>query len=183
MTGSQYAPGQWANQFSSSASALTPCRKDDSAGESPKTTVILRNLPVELKRDMLTQLLDDEGFSRRYDFLHLPVDFRTKVGLGYAIVNLVDHDVAEDVRKHFNGFSNWPCVNANVCEVAWNDPHQGLGSNIERYRNSPLMHSSIPEVFRPVLLQNGKRKIFPAPTSQIRPPRIRHRKSGMPVKA
>jgi len=103
--------------------------------------------------------------------------------LGYALLNLVSHDVALSVQKHFNGFANWPCGNENVCEVAWNSPHQGLETHIERYRNSPLMHASVPESYRPVLFANGVRKPFPAPTSRIRAPRIRHQKAGAQLDA
>merc|ERR1719454_87460 len=58
------------------------------------TTVMMRNLPVELTRDMLLQLLNDQGFAGEYNFIYMPVDFVKQVGLGYAFVNLVGNDVA-----------------------------------------------------------------------------------------
>jgi hypothetical protein len=125
-------------------------------------------------------MLDDEGFFGAYDFAHLPVDFQTKVGLGYALVNMVSHSEALRVQEHFDGFKRWPFPCENVCEVAWNGAHQGIALHIERYRNSPLMHESVPESYRPVLLENGLRIEFPAPTvRRIRPPRIRHQKNDM----
>lgn len=145
---------------------------------SVATTVILRNLPMECMRDMLAQILDDEGFSGMYNFIHVPTDFQTKAGLGYALLNLVTHEDAMSVQKHFEGFTNWPCHSDNVCEVAWNSPHQGLETHVDRYRNSPLMHSSVPEAYRPVLFENGVRIKFPASTTRIRAPRIRHQKPG-----
>jgi len=127
---------------------------------------------------MFLQTLDDQGFSGMYNFVHVPTAFETKLGLGYALVNLETHEVAVSVLEHFEGFSNWSCSSDNLCEVDWNSPHQGLETHVERYRNSPLMHSSIPEAFRPVMFKNGVRVEFPAPTTRIRAPRIRHQKPG-----
>merc|ERR1719461_2657977 len=54
-----------------------------------RTTLMLRNLPLDYTRDMLLQLLDKEGFAGKYDFIYLPVDFKTRAGLGYAFLNMV----------------------------------------------------------------------------------------------
>jgi len=146
--------------------------------EPERTTIILRNLPLECTRDMLLHILDSEGFWGCYNFLHLPVDFQTKAGLGYALLNLVSGQAAARVKNHFSGFSSWPFPSDNVCSVAWNTPQQGLSPHIERYRNSPLMHASVPEAYRPVLFKEGVRVRFPGPTARIRAPRIRHAKPG-----
>jgi len=164
------------------ASALAS-RRDKNNASTSDSTVILRNLPLETTRDSLLDLLDREGFSGGYDFLHLPMDFQTKAGLGYALLNLVSHKVALQVHQYFNGFRNWPYASDNVCEVAWNSPQQGLETHIERYRNSPLMHPSVPETYRPVVLVDGVRAQFPPPTHRIRPPRIRHQKPTSEQKA
>jgi hypothetical protein len=147
-----------------------------------RTTIILQNVPCQCTRDALVQILDEQGFFGGYDFVHLPIDFQTKAGLGYALVNMVNHRVALRAHQRFAGFSKWPFPSENVCEVAWNQPHQGLAAHIERYRNSPLMHGSVPDAHRPALFQNGLHIAFPAPTTRIRPPRIRHQKADF-VKA
>lgn len=146
------------------------------ACNSDKTTIILRSLPIECTRDVLLRILFDEGFGEAFDFLHVPVDFQTWAGLGYALVNFATHEMALRVQAHFDGFARWPFPSDKVCEVAWNGPHQGLSTHIERYRNSPLMHFSVSEIYRPVLYEEGARVRFPAPTARIRAPRIRHQK-------
>lgn len=186
------APGTWSKPHGTSGSSALQRGKAKKSNVVPQekrgsckceaTTVILRNLPLETTRDMLLQILDTEGFSGGYDFVHLPVDFQTRSGLGYALVNLVSHDVALSVHRHFEGFRMWPCPSDNVCEVAWNSPHQGFETHIERYRNSPLMHPSVPEAFRPLVFVNGCRVDFPAPTTRIRAPRIRHQKPDESLK-
>jgi hypothetical protein len=138
--------------------------------------VIFRNLPTMCTRDMLTKTLDAEGFAGLYDFVHVPVSLLDLVGLGYALVNMVDHDSAERARKYFTGFREWPVPASEPCEVRWSSSNQGTAVHIERYRNSPLMHESVPRQYRPALYRNGVLAPFPRPTMRLRPPRVRHQK-------
>jgi len=143
--------------------------------DADRTTVMLRNLPNDYKRDMLLKLLDSEGFAGRYNFVYLPMDFKRMAGLGYAFVNMETPEDAQAAWKHFSGFQQWTLQSMKVCEVAWGEPLQGLEAHIERYRNSPVMHEEVPEEFKPVLFENGKRMTFPDPTKRIRPPRMKYR--------
>lgn len=144
------------------------------SGET-RTTVMLRNLPNSYTRRMLLELLDSEGFAGRYDFVYLPVDFSSFIGLGYAFVDLVTPSDATELTRHFEGFSDWVTASDKVCTVTWSSPHQGLEQHIERYRNSPVMHGSIPEEWKPVLLKDGRILPFPGPTKHIKPPKLRIR--------
>merc|ERR1712046_334102 len=147
-----------------------------SCEENPQkdlTTVMMRNLPVELTRDMLLQLLNDQGFAGEYNFLYMPIDFVKQVGLGYAFLNLVSNDVAPRFWKSFDRFCSWPVCSSKVCRLGWSTPHQGLQKHIERYRNSPLMHKDVPDEIRPVLFENGVRVAFPPPTKALHAPRLR----------
>merc|ERR1712190_533361 len=144
------------------------------------TTVVLRNLPLNYKRTMLLRMLDYEGFAGKFDFVYLPVDFDTGAGLGYAFVNLVSPDVVQHFWKTFDGYRKWMFRSNKVCSVGWSRPHQGLATHMERFRNSPLMHESVPDEYRPVLLDKGVRVSFPQPTQALRPPNFS--KSGKPSK-
>jgi len=139
-----------------------------------RTTVMFRNVPNDYSRDALMQMLDDEGFAGQYNFVYLPVDFRTQSGFGYAFVNLVDGKIAAGFMAKFNGFSSWSLPSQKVAEVTWSHPSQGLVIHVERYRNSPVMHESVPDAFKPAMFENGERIVFPPPTKAIRMPRIRH---------
>jgi len=136
-----------------------------------RTTVIVRNLPHGYSRGMLLDLLDTEGFEGRYDFVYLPADFERWVPLGYAIVNFHTNEEAEYAREHFHGFRDWKMVSQNVCESVWAEPLQGLAQHCERYRNSPVMHDSVPDEFKPAVFVHGRRAAFPTPTKRIQRPK------------
>lgn len=134
------------------------------------TTVMLRNLPNDYTRDMLLEFLDTRGFIGCYDFAYLPVDFKRKAGLGYAFVNFITHEDAERAKRDLQGFSDWKVYSQKVLQVAWSTPLQGLAANIDRYRNSPVMHPDVPDEFRPLLFNSGRPVPFPPPTRHIPPP-------------
>jgi hypothetical protein len=139
------------------------------------TTVMMRNLPNNMTREALIDIIDAEGFRDCYDFFYLPLDFKNMVGLGYSFVNLLDPETARRFHAHFSGFSEWgPSVSSEkVCEVSWSNALQGRDAHIERYRNSPVMHESMLDEAKPMLFENGKRLTFPEPTKRIRVPKKR----------
>mmetsp|Transcript_34987 Transcript_34987/g.81160 ORF Transcript_34987/g.81160 Transcript_34987/m.81160 type:complete len:420 (+) Transcript_34987:76-1335(+) len=141
-----------------------------SGTEPEKTTLMLRNLPNDYTRSMLLELLDVSGFISRYDFVYLPTDFSRRAGLGYAFVNMVTAADAQLVRGVLEGFRQWSVPSSKVCSVGWSSECQGLDANIERYRNSPIMHNSVPDEFKPVILSGGVRIPFPRPTRKPRKP-------------
>jgi hypothetical protein len=137
------------------------------------TTVMLRNLPNKYTRAMLIDMLINEGFSGKFNFVYLPVDFKTHAGLGYAFVDLTTPAEAQRMRHHFEGFSRWLLTSDKICTVSWSHPEQqGYAAHVERYRNSPVMHDTVPEDWKPCLFQNGQLVLFPLPTRKIRPPRL-----------
>jgi hypothetical protein len=166
--------------------AINQCDSEE-ARKAQYTTVMLRHLPSGFTREMLLRLLDTEGFVGSFDFVYLPVDFVKWQGFGYAFVNMVSHQEALRIWKHFDGFSARPhsrtisakspgaaAAEERPCEVSWGDPLQGLSQHIERYRNSPVMHKDVPEQFKPVTFAKGARIKFPPPSKRIRPPRLKH---------
>jgi RNA recognition motif-containing protein len=122
---------------------------------------------------MLIDLLGEHGFNTLYDFVYLPMDFRNGVNLGYAFVNLLNNPDAMRAMDLFHGFSSWFLDSAKVCEVSWAHPHQGLAEHVERYRNSPVMHATMPDEYKPMVFRNGVRLSFPPPTKAIRAPKLR----------
>jgi len=162
-------------QLSSKDSSDSGVDSSASSEVAEQTTIMLRNLPLTYTRTMLLELLDSEGFKGRYDFLYLPSNFETSLGFGYAFVNFSCEDDAELAFQHFQGFNSWTTSSKEVCETSWSDPYQGLAANVERYRNSPVMHESVDDRHKPVVFRGGLRQAFPAPTKLIKAPKTVHR--------
>jgi hypothetical protein len=138
------------------------------------TTQMIQNMPSNLTREMLIGLLDMHGFSACYDFVYLPVNFRTRMGFGYAIVNFTSTTNAARFAKVFDDFGAWPvpCDRLSKVIAAQKRDHWGLEANIKHYRNNQIMHPTVPDEYKPVLFVNGKRKPFPPPTIRLKPPKI-----------
>lgn len=136
-----------------------------------RTTVMMRNVPNNITREELLQIFDEEGFKAHYDLLYVPIDPKSRAGLGYAFINFVSNGSAEIFSKHFQGFQSWKMQSEKICDVSWSDALQGLDEHVKRYRNSSVMHESIPDELKPVLFKAGVRVRFPEPTRRIRAPR------------
>lgn len=143
-----------------------------------RTTIMLRNLPSNFTRQALLEIFDAMGFAMVFDFVYLPIDFHTGSCLGYAFVNMVSHQHAICAMQHLHGFNQWAqrgfsrtgkgCFSQKVLEVCWSNPHQGLDTLITLYRNSRVMHRSVPDDYKPMRFDQGIRIPFPKPTKRIR---------------
>jgi hypothetical protein len=143
-----------------------------------KTTVMFRDIPNNYTRDELITLLTAEGFFNSVDFLYLPIDHKKKANVGYAFLNLITNDEALRFHSHFEGFNKWnnagtQNASTKVARVSWGQPEcmQGLDAQIERYRNSDLLHAKTPDEYRPILLCNGVRYDFPPAIKKLRAPK------------
>jgi len=146
----------------------------------PWTTVMMRNIPNDYTGSMLLDLLNEHGFAGLYNLVYLPMDYHRKAGFGYAFIDFITTEEAQRFREYFEGFSDWGLVSHKICSVSWSDALQGVQAHIDRYRNSPVMHDAVPDEFKPMLFENGKRVPFPVPTKSIRAPRLR-KKAPKPV--
>jgi len=151
---------------------------EDNIPNDDRTTLMFRNLPNNYNRSTLLHMLDSEGFKGTYNLVYLPTDFRNFAGFGYAFVNFAAHDDARRAKASFQGFARWRVPSRKTCDVVWSGPVQGLQAHTERYRNSPVMHDSVPDEYKPAVFVEGIRVPFPASTKRIRPPRVRRNSAG-----
>jgi len=156
------------------ASATTlPCESD--IPEDHWTTLIFRNIPHEFLRCDLTAILDEQGFEGCYDFAHVPVNLQNMEGLSYGLVNMTSNAVAQIVIEYFMDFH----ISAtHICQVSWSRPLQGLAAHIDRYRDSSMLHESVPSEYQPAIYANGVHIEFPEPTKHVKAPRIRYSKTS-----
>lgn len=145
-------------------------KANNQARRKMKTTAILRNIPSNFTREKLANLLDSNGFRCGYDFLHVPADISTGVALGYAFVNMCSAQAAQRLHSRFQGFKGWGVASSRVCEVNWVTGRQGFEACIERYRNSHLMHDTVPDSFKPAVFMKGARVPFPRAKGPLRVP-------------
>jgi len=173
---SSFMPMQWASH----SMGAVECQSMDIVSDQQewRTTVMIRNMPNNYTREMLLELVDSMGFAGTYDFAYLPVDFQSQAGLGYAFLNFMTVADARACFERFEGFSNWTVPSEKVCTVTWSSPTQGLEAHIERYRNSPVMHPSLPDEWKPVLIHHGMRVAFPPPSKPIKTPKVRQHPSA-----
>ncbi|CAJ1383875.1 unnamed protein product [Effrenium voratum] len=151
------------------ASSTTASHHEFWDPEETRTSMMIKNLPSTLSGQALKDLIDNEGFNASYDFLYLPMKFISKQPFGYAFVNLISADLARDFWVHFDGFH----LHGSTLAMSWSTDIQGIDQHIARYRNSPVMHPSVPEECKPWLLKDGQPIIFPAPTVRIKAPKCR----------
>jgi len=168
---------------SAAAAAAVAAQDDETDGEvaagGGRTTLMLRNLPLDLSRDVLLGHLDDAGFAGAYNFVYLPVDFTRRRGLGYALVSACTPEVAEVMLLRLDGHRlSGEGGGDDAWKASWSEPCRSVTEHVQRYRNSPVMHPNMPDEYKPAIFLDGKRVAFPPPTRPIRPPRIRHLKAS-----
>lgn len=151
------------------ASPVAREQVDASDPSETRTTLMMKNLPCELHGDTMLELLNREGFSGQFDLVYLPVDFKTGFSLGYGFVNFVSSASAQQFFAKFDGFNAWEVPTKKVARLFWSE-QQGLEANVEKYRNSNVMHEDVPDRFKPLLFRNGELAAFPPPTRALQPP-------------
>jgi hypothetical protein len=169
-----FSSPKWRSTLStiSDSTSIGDSSSDEEEACSTQTTVMMRGIPNSFTRDALVDLLDSQGFAGCCNLVYMPIDMQTEAACGYASVTLFTHSDAERLRSHFEGFADWPMVSDKVCWTSWSQV-DGLLVNVERYRNIPAQHESVPDQFKPVLFNKfGKRVPFPSPTKKIIPTRV-----------
>jgi len=135
--------------------------------DGERTTVMMCNLPSSYTSDKLVVFLDLHGFSEHFDLVYVPINFKSMSCVGYSFVNFTTHEHATEFMLAFEGFDDWGSPSKGPCTVCWSDV-QGLNRNLCHYQNSPVMCESVPEFFKPILLNDGEKISFPKPTKKLR---------------
>mmetsp|Transcript_112873 Transcript_112873/g.315342 ORF Transcript_112873/g.315342 Transcript_112873/m.315342 type:complete len:623 (+) Transcript_112873:307-2175(+) len=144
----------------------------DPPAADARTTVMMRNLPGFVSRSHLVAAITKQGFSGEFDFVYLPIDFKTGANQGFAFVNLTTPEAAQRFHRAFYRFDSWCPRPGRRCNVSWaRADQQGLASNVRRFRNSSVLHPSVPVHHRPLLLKAGREVEFPKPTKKVLAPR------------
>jgi len=140
----------------------------------PETTVCLRHIPKQFSRVEVVEFLNQQGFGSKFDFVYAPFDFKFNSSVGFAFINFLSHEIALEAFDVLNGYCREETTKpGKECKVNWASPHQGLQAHIEHFRNSPVMHGDVQELYKPALFEDGQQVEFPKPTKELRAPRMR----------
>jgi len=147
-----------------------------------RTTLMVGNLQHDLTQVKFVQDLLESGYRGLFDFVYMPMNFRESGNFGYAFVNFVSHHVAFNLMDQMKNPKYAENPSIQKWNIVWSNC-QGFDANVDRYRNSPLMHEVVPMDCKPTVYNHiGMQVPFPAPTKTISKPRI-HRSGPKPEKA
>lgn len=106
------------------------------SGRDVRTTIMLRNIPVNMDYSVLKSLLDS-CCRNTYDFIYLSIDFSTRLNFGYAfinffklegIVNVIDCIVGQP----WKGYSSSKYAGVSYATT------QGKEALVQKFRNSSI---------------------------------------------
>jgi hypothetical protein len=138
-------------------------------GQDCRTTVMIRNIPNKIDADLFKTIIDEHVFGR-YDFSYLRIDFTNNCNVGYAFVNFKN---PRDIIALYKGLVGkpWEVYSSDKIADVCYATNQGLGTCIEKFRNSSVMLEWSPH--RPKLWYTiedgpelaGTEKTFPEPSN------------------
>ena len=116
----------------------------------PITTYMIRNIPTRFTSVTFVRLLEDYGFGNKFNFLYIPIDFRSGKNLGYAFINFLDpKDGVAFVHKFHS--SRLPVSTSKKILEILPSRRQGFAENIALFRTSDLLSSvSLPH-YKPLI--------------------------------
>merc|ERR1719253_1156158 len=122
------APG---SDIAGSVSTATTTGSEGCADPDAPTTLMLHHLPIRATIFQLFDHLDTLGLKGSYDYVHFPVDIRTRMHRGYAFVNFVTVEAARRCVARIEGTQ----LRATASEkklTAGPATHQGIHANLEQ---------------------------------------------------
>ena len=93
--------------------------------QGKEQTVMIQNLPREFNNHCLCAVLFHLGFCGQFDFVYVPVDFNHCASYGFAFVNFLYSDQAEQFRRCFPQYARTCMPGCQRCHVRLNAPVQG----------------------------------------------------------
>jgi hypothetical protein len=93
------------------------------------TTVMMKNIPSRYTVEEVVSEMIRKNFQDQFDFLYLPMDFRTKRNKGYAFINFVSHHEAKAFHSAFHGVQLLKYGTQKIVEIGC-AATQGLEANL-----------------------------------------------------
>lgn len=109
------------------------------------TTLMIQNIPTGISRAAFLRKLNAFGFQEKYDFVHLPMIFGTGKNQGFAFVNFLSEEDAQEFQQKFSAAGckrgGWRAVPAHLQGYEANARAASLAktTRIRHYRYKPLV--------------------------------------------
>uniref|UniRef100_A0A3Q7ETI1 RRM domain-containing protein n=2 Tax=Solanum lycopersicum TaxID=4081 RepID=A0A3Q7ETI1_SOLLC len=159
------------------------------------TTIVIKNIPYDYNREMLMRFLDEhcllENQKARdsngenthvfaYDFLYLPMDFKSKMNKGYAFVNFTDERTVWNFFEAYDKLNVLPGSTWRVRIVT--AKIQGKEALVNHFKNTRFRCESeefLPVQFSPArdgsgesvqMISVGKYKVTPSCSDILKKP-------------
>jgi len=130
----------------------TPNPVAPSDWEDGTTTVMMRNIPSRYTVEELVSEMITMNFKDRFDYLYLPMDFKTKRNKGYAFINFVSAQDAVQFHADFHGVQLPKYGTQKTLQIARAET-QGLEANLNAaQRDKPRITNPW---FRPMVFNAG----------------------------
>eukprot|EP00257_Ricinus_communis_P024767 XP_025012181.1 uncharacterized protein LOC112533940 [Ricinus communis] len=136
----------------------------DAINLEENTSLMIRNIPNQFERNKLMDILDrhcqeenekaelrSDPIKSEYDFLYLPMDFKSRANFGYAFVNFTNSAGAARFAKRFQKHKWDVMLNKKTCEICC-AKIQGKNALRNHFKNSVFpCHTNgyLPVVFSP----------------------------------
>jgi len=116
------------------------------------TTLMIRNVPRRYTEDAIVYEINKMVGPVDYNFLYLPWDTRRSSNMGFAFVNFVSAEIAENVSQKHNG-APWSLITTKR-GIAMMPAHlQGLANNLAHYMGAVVAKEG--HMHAPRVLVNG----------------------------
>ncbi|KAH8923852.1 hypothetical protein BT69DRAFT_1308275 [Atractiella rhizophila] len=141
---------------------------------------MIKNVPNRMT-DIDLMSFVDEVVPRKYDFLYLRVDFRSKANVGYGFINFIDIDSLLRFCRAKLGVK-WGVFSSDKICLASYASIQGKEALIAKFRNSQVMDERVefrPKVFHSSGPMVGLPEPFPAPDNMRRKARSKENAANL----
>lgn len=117
------------------------------------TTVMLKNVPSKYTQRKLMKEISSAGFLGKFDFIYLPIDFKSRCSRGFAFCNFDHPESARLFHKKFHGqFLQHLNIDQPPLEVTQAEI-QGFEPNAEHYVYSRILRKRHNTKSRPMFLR------------------------------
>jgi hypothetical protein len=140
----------------SSSSAVSEDEGASPINMTAVTTVMVRNIPTRYTSLGLIEVLKDHGFEKTFDFIYLPMDWRTRKNCGYAFLNFINPEYVEKFMSQFQGLQLKANTSQKTLEII-PSRRQGFFENIGVFGASELLTSNVSQPhFKPLVMVHGE---------------------------